>query len=264
LATIRYIAFVSENPDGQAEFYQRFLKTKVLGRSAEGDVSITDGFYNLTLFKRRASLHEPRMEVGLNHIGFHVDSLEEVKCRYLNFNPRGTIIPEAADLHHGQIRIHDIDGNPVTISENGFGVSTSDRSLPGIRHIAYNTHDPEGMRQFYSEVLGLREVGSSYVFRRDGRLNRFVADGYTNLALHPFYNSGSPGHEMKYGINHFGFLVENMKQVIDELSSAVAIQKRPEERPYAEFRFTDPEGNRLDLSQDKGWETDVNKWERVA
>jgi len=122
----------------------------------------------------------------------------------------------------------------------------------------------EGMRQFYPEVLGLREVGSSYVFRRGGRLNRFVADGYTNLALHPFYNSGSPDHEMKYGINHFGFLVENIKQVMDEFSSAVAIQKRPEERPYAEFRFMDPDGNRLDLSQDKGWEVDSGKWERAA
>jgi hypothetical protein len=29
-------------------------------------------------------------------------------------------------------------------------------------------------------------------------------------------------------------------------------------------RFTDPESNRLDLSQTKGWEVGVNKWERVA
>jgi catechol 2,3-dioxygenase-like lactoylglutathione lyase family enzyme len=69
---------------------------------------------------------------------------------------------------------------------------------------------------------------------------------------------------MKFGINHIGFLVTDLKATMDDLSSAVAIQKRPNDRPYAEFRFTDPDGNRLDLSQDKGWEVDLNKWERVA
>jgi catechol 2,3-dioxygenase-like lactoylglutathione lyase family enzyme len=199
VAIIRYIAFISEKPDELAKFYNRFLGTRELGRSAEGDISISDGFYNLTFFKRRPNLH-----------------------------------------------------------------GGTDRSLPGVRHIAYNTHDPEGLRQFYSEVLGLREVHSSYTYRRDGKLNRFVGDSCTNLALHPFYNSASPGHEMKFGINHIGFLVRDLKATMDDLRSAVSIQKRPDDRPYAEFRFTDPDGNRLDLSQDKGWEVDLNKWERVA
>jgi catechol 2,3-dioxygenase-like lactoylglutathione lyase family enzyme len=199
--------------------------------------------------------------VGLNHIGLQVESLDDVKARYLDFNPRGTIVTEPADLHRGEIRIHDIEGNPVTLSEKDFGVGGTDRSLPGVRHIAYNTHDPEGMRQFYSEVLGLREVHGSYIYRQNGKLNRFVGDTFINLALHPFYNSASPGHEMKFGINH---IVRDMKAVRDELSSAVAIQKRPDNRPYAEFRFTDSDGNRLDLSQDKGWEVDLNKWERAA
>ncbi len=264
MAIIRYIAFISEKPEELAKFYNRFLGTRELGRSPEGDISITDGFYNLTFFKRRPGLHEPRPEVGLNHIGLQVESLDEVKARYLDFNPRGTIVTEPSDLHHGDIRIHDIEGNPVTLSEKDFRVGGADRSFPGVRHIAYNTHDPEGMRQFYSEVLGLREVHGSYTYRRNGKLNRFVGDTCTNLALHPFYNSASPGHEMKFGINHIGFLVPDIKATMDDLSSAVTIQKRPADRPYAEFRLTDPEGNRLDLSQDKGWEVDLNKWESAA
>ena len=55
MATLRYIAFISENPDKITEFYNRFLGTKELGRSPEGDISITDGFYNLTFFKKRPS-----------------------------------------------------------------------------------------------------------------------------------------------------------------------------------------------------------------
>jgi hypothetical protein len=78
---------------------------------------------------------------------------------------------------------------------------------------------------------------------------------------------------MKFGINHLGFLVSDLAATMDDLSSAVRIQKRSDNRPYAEFRFTYlgvpptafyPEGNRLDLSQTKGWEVGVNKWERVA
>jgi len=263
MAVINYLAVISENPEQLAGFYHRFLKTDEIGRSPEGDISITDGFYNITLFKRRPGLHEPRMEVGLNHIGLEVESLEEMKNRYLRFKPRGTIIPEPGDIHHGQIRIHDPDGNPVTLSEKGFGVRTS-RRMPGIRHVAYNTHDPEGMREFYCGVLGLREVTVSYQYRKDGKLNRFVGDGFTNLAIHPFYNFGSAGHEMKFGINHIGFLVPDLQKAMEEISAGASIQKRPADRPYAEFRFTDPEGNRLDLSQDKGWEVDIDKWEHGA
>ena len=42
------------------------------------------------------------------------------------------------------------------------------------------------------------------------------------------------------------------------------IAPRPSTRPYAEFRFRDIEDNPLDLSQTKGWEVDVGKWETAA
>ena len=119
------------------------------------------------------------------------------------------------------------------------------------------------MLRFYIQVLGLREVPSSYQRRQQGLGNRFCGDGKTNLALHPFYNR-IEGHEAKFGINHIGFLVNDMQAIITELSSALKIAPRPSTRPYAEFRFRDPEGNALDLSQTKGWEVDINKWETAA
>jgi catechol 2,3-dioxygenase-like lactoylglutathione lyase family enzyme len=69
---------------------------------------------------------------------------------------------------------------------------------------------------------------------------------------------------MKFGINHIGFLVRDLKAVMEEISAGASIQKRPASRPFAEVRFTDPEGNRLDLSEGKGWEIDIDKWERGA
>ncbi len=262
MARIRYITILSEKPDELAKFYRRFLEMKEIGKSVHGDISLTDGFYNFTLLKKRPSLGEPRMELGLHHIGLEVESVEEVKARYLAFNPRGVVITEPEDGHHGELRIYDPECNPVSLSEKGFGIKEEEH-LPRIRHVAYNALDPETMLRFYSQVLGLRELGTSQERRRQGRLNRFAGDGSTNLAIHPFY-SRVEGHEPRFGINHIGFLVPDLKRSMDDLSSVVAVRSRPANRPYAEFRFRDLEGNALDLSQTKGWEVDIDKWERAA
>ena len=264
MAILRYIAFVSDNPEKVTEFYHRFLRTEEMGRSPQGDISITDGFYNLTFFNKRPTLGEMRMESGLHHIGLEVDNLEEVKGKFLALNSRGMILQEPGDIHHGEIRIHDPECHPVSLSTRSFGVpSSKEKRFPRIRHIAYNALDPEMMLRFYTQVLDLREVPSSYQRRQQGRANRFCGDGKTNLALHPFY-SQIEGHEAKFGINHIGFLVNDMQAVMAELSRVLKIAPRPSTRPYAEFRFRDTDGNALDLSQSKGWEVDVNKWETAA
>jgi len=262
-ARIRYIAVLSDNPQTLAGFYQRFLKMKQIGQSEEGDVTLSDGFYNFTLLKKRPGLVEPRMELGFHHIGLEVDSLEETKRRYLKFNPRGIVAPEPGGLHRGELRIYDPECTPVSLSQTAFGIKNEGRGFPGLRHVAWNALDPDAILNFYTEVLGLREVSSSRLRRKEGRLNRFAGDGFTNLAIHPFYNERE-GHEARFGMNHIGFLVTDLKATMDELSSVVAIKSRPADRPFAEFRFQDPEGNRMDLSQTKGWEVDVDKWERVA
>jgi len=264
MAELRYIAFISEDPEKITDFYNRFLGTKELGRSPEGDISVTDGFYNLPFFKKRAALREPTMELGLHHIGLQVESIEQAKARYMKFNPRGVIAEEADDIHHGEIRIYDPECHPVSLSELSFGVSAKgEKQFPRIRHIAYNALDPETMLQFYVQVLGLREVPTSYFRRQQGAGNRFGGDGSTNLAIHPFY-SRTEGHEVRFGINHIGFLVDNIEATMAELRSVLKIVPRPSNRPYAEFRFRDPEGNALDLSQSKGWEVDIGKWETAA
>ena len=63
MAVLRYVAYLSDDPEKLTRFYRRFLGTEELGRSVEGDISITDGFYNLTFFKRRAQFNELKMEL---------------------------------------------------------------------------------------------------------------------------------------------------------------------------------------------------------
>ena len=263
MATLRYVAYLAEDPVRLADFYHRFLGTEELGRSADGDVSITDGFYNLTFFKRRPDLGEMRMELGLHHIGVEVDDLELVKGKFLALNPRGMILQEPGDIHHGEIRLHDPECFPVSVSTKGFGVPAGkQKPFPRVRHIAYNALDPEMMLRFFTQVFGFREVPSSYLRRQQGRGNRFCADGATNLALHPFYNP-IEGHEARFGINHIGFLTDRMDATVAELGTVLKLAPRPSTRPYAELRFRDIEGNALDLSQTKGWEVDVDKWEKA-
>jgi catechol 2,3-dioxygenase-like lactoylglutathione lyase family enzyme len=264
MSTLRYVAYLADDPAKLVDFYQRFLGTEELGRTAEGDITITDGFYNLTFFKNRPALGEMQMNNGLHHIGLQVDDLEAVKGSFLKLYPRGMIIQEANDLQHGQIRLHDPECRPVTVSTGSFGVPPSkEKPFPRVRHIAYNALDPDTMLVFYTQVFKLREIPSSYLRRQQGLGNRFCADGKTNLAIHPFY-SPVEGHEAKYGINHIGFLTNTMQATMAELSSVLKIAPRPSTRPYAEFRFRDLEGNALDLSQTKGWEVDVDKWETAA
>jgi hypothetical protein len=72
------------------------------------------------------------------------------------------------------------------------------------------------------------------------------------------------GHEARYGVNHFGFLVPNVLGKVDEFAREITVAKRPASRPYAEYRLLGKEGNMFDPSQSKGWEVDIDKWERAA
>jgi hypothetical protein len=262
-ARIRYVAYLSDKPAVLADFYARHLDFEEVGRSPEGDVTLTDGFFNLSFLKRRDVLMEPHTEVGLHHIGLQVDSLAEVERRYKEFNPNWPIVPEPGGLHFGDRRIYDPEGNPVSLSEGNFGMREGSNRTPRLRHVAFNALWPEGILNMYVQVFGFRELPTSHERRRQGRGNRFGGDGTCNLAIHPFYTPVE-GHEPRYGVNHVGFLVKDLKGKVEAFSKEVGVDKRPDWRPYAEFRLRDPEGNRMDLSETKGWEVDVDKWETAA
>lgn len=262
-ARIRYLAFLSDAPAELAAFYARHLDLDEVGRSGDGDVTLTDGFFNITFLRRRPTLHEPHNEVGLHHIGVEVDDIKAVEARYRAFNPNWPIVEEPGGLHFGEKRIYDPEGNPVSISHKAFAMREGTNRTPRLRHIAYNALWPEGTLNFFTQMFGFRELPTSHERRKQGRGNRFAGDGWTNLAIHPFY-SDVEGHEARFGINHVGFLVSDLKDKVDSFAREIPVAKRPDWRPYAEFRLRDREGNGFDLSQTKGWEVDIDKWESAA
>ncbi len=259
---MRYLAFLSDDPAALADFYARHFELDELGRSNEGDVSLGDGFYNLTFLKRRDDLLELHNETGLHHVGLQVANLSAALAQYRQLRPGGVVVPEKGGVHFGELRVFDPEMTPVTLSEGDFAVGARRPRLPRIAHVAFNALVPQDIMTFYGAIAGFREVGTSFTFRQRGRLNRFGGDGVTNLAIHPFYND-TEGHEARFGVNHFGFRVDDMERRLDALSKEIHVAPRPESRPFAEYRLFDPEGNKFDLSQNKGWEVDVNVWDKA-
>lgn len=262
---MRYIAVLCRDPAKLAAFYISSLGLTELGRTPDGDVTLTDGGYNLTLFKHRAALGELRMEIGLHHIGIAVDSIEDTVARYRKLYPRGTVITESGDLQHGEVRIHDPECQPVTLSERNFGLPDAMQlHVPRIAHIAMNALDTQSVRDFYVEMFGFREVFEAHKesSKRPGYRNKHVGDGSSYMAIQAFYSGGEVGHEARFGMAHIGFLVPDSLAAGDKVTAhGGKVAARPADRKQSEARMRDPEGNGADLSG-RGWEVDTGKWVR--
>jgi catechol 2,3-dioxygenase-like lactoylglutathione lyase family enzyme len=112
---------------------------------------------------------------------------------------------------------------------------------PALRHLALVVRDPEAAAGFYSSVFGME------VFHHDPDGSRFLSDGYLTLALLAHKLDG----DTPLGFNHFGFHVEDTAEVAAKLKAAglPSPAERHTDRPFAEFRAMDPEGNWFDLSE---------------
>lgn len=109
-----------------------------------------------------------------------------------------------------------------------------------IRHIVFNTTDPERLAKFYVDVMGLKVVHRA----RNGGIS--LTDGYINLSIHTNKIDGKPS-----GFNHFGFIVDDNDAAAARFEEFGYLppKKRPGDRHYAEYRAIDPDGNNFDLSE---------------
>src|SRR5262245_57567767 len=149
MARFGYLAVLCEEPGALAGFYVANFGMAAIGRNADGDVTLSDGSFNMTLFRNRSALHEPHMENGLHHLGVAVDDIEAVVARYRAHYPRGTVVSENGDLHHGSVRIYDPECNPVSLSQTHFGLPDAPARIPRIAHVALNALDTEAIPDFY-------------------------------------------------------------------------------------------------------------------
>jgi len=117
-----------------------------------------------------------------------------------------------------------------------------------IRHIAILTDDKQQLVDYYISVFGL------HVVEGVGTAT-YLSDGHINLAIIPKGPEEKvEGRPLDSGINHIGFEVESVKDLVSvsrEKGGATDVKKRPPNRE-AEYRVQDPDGNAIDLSQ-HGW-----------
>jgi catechol 2,3-dioxygenase-like lactoylglutathione lyase family enzyme len=128
---------------------------------------------------------------------------------------------------------------------------------PQIRHIAIFADDTDEMAQFYVDVFEMDVVHRS----PKGSGAVFLSDGYITVAVLPHDANG----QAVRGLNHFGFKVDNNVEIGARIArkGLRAPTKRPADRPYAEQRALDPEGNMFDISQ-HGFERVETEDERSA
>lgn len=107
-----------------------------------------------------------------------------------------------------------------------------------IRHLAIKTKNPERLASFYEQVFGLKQI------RAESGGAIYMSDGYLTLALLRNRGEATPS-----GINHFGFHVEDVAAIEEKLRVLdEPLVQRPANRPYAEYRAMDPDGNLFDVS----------------
>lgn len=111
---------------------------------------------------------------------------------------------------------------------------------PRLRHLAFVVQDAKQLAEFYCGQFGME------LFHTDADGSHFVTDGYLNLALIQQQLDG----DVPAGFNHFGFEVAEVEPIADRLAEAGLPRpvRRPGDRPFAEYRAIDPEGNWFDLS----------------
>jgi catechol 2,3-dioxygenase-like lactoylglutathione lyase family enzyme len=107
-----------------------------------------------------------------------------------------------------------------------------------IRHLAIKTKSPERLAAFYEEVFGMKRIHSE----KGGAI--YMSDGYLTLALLRNRGEATPS-----GINHFGFQVDNIEDIEQKLKTfEEPLTQRPSNRPFAEYRAMDLDGNLFDVS----------------
>jgi catechol-2,3-dioxygenase len=120
-----------------------------------------------------------------------------------------------------------------------------------IVHVALFTRNPRELAPFYRDAFHMKIVHVGGAVQ--------LWDGHVLLALNPWrgvdpetLRIDEVGEPQAKGFDHFGFQIDNLKNIEGRLKNAGAaadISKRPAGRTFTEWRAHDLEGNRIDLSE---------------
>ena len=123
-----------------------------------------------------------------------------------------------------------------------------------LRHVAINCEDLEGEAKFFKDAFDLEEVGRAGDVNKSGAI--YMSDGVMNIALIKIADPDFPNYNPQ-GLNHIGFVVEDLDAVIDSAEAAGAKSMVDRNNKDAgvtwEMKMKSPSGKfDFDLS-DHGW-----------
>jgi catechol 2,3-dioxygenase-like lactoylglutathione lyase family enzyme len=114
----------------------------------------------------------------------------------------------------------------------------------GLRHVALFTQDPDRLFDFYRQSFGFE------LLRRSPSGSLYASDGLIMYALLKY----KEGMEARWvGYDHFGFHVPDLEEIRKRVFARhpdCQWAQRPRDGRYAEYRFFDPDGHPVDVSQE--------------
>ncbi|HWP58882.1 MAG TPA: VOC family protein [Candidatus Acidoferrales bacterium] len=112
---IRHLALYTPDPRRLASFYENNLQLREVAATDRSSIFVSDGYFNLALLFERPG----EEKLGLNHFGFHVKDIEEMRDRAEKAGmPRGDKRPDR--IPFAEYRLHDPEGNGIDISVKGW------------------------------------------------------------------------------------------------------------------------------------------------
>lgn len=138
MGQLRHIAMSVPDPWKAAEFYKEVFGLKIVGETdssiAEG-VFLTDGVINVALLKfktEEAAQGKGKDFVGLHHIGFWVDDVEQAQKKVEAAG--GQWLMGEAEVKGGsffEVKFHDINNVIFDLTHNGWGGAQRRPGEPG-------------------------------------------------------------------------------------------------------------------------------------
>jgi catechol 2,3-dioxygenase-like lactoylglutathione lyase family enzyme len=121
-----------------------------------------------------------------------------------------------------------------------------------LRHVAYIVQEPKKLYDYYHALFGVEQVrlsptGSIHVV--DGLFNlAFLQKQAVDTEVVGTHRADGTEANQTLGINHFGFIVDKLDDVLGRLDDNIVRGENPQNGRPAEMRVIDPWGNNFDLS----------------
>jgi catechol 2,3-dioxygenase-like lactoylglutathione lyase family enzyme len=222
-AKINHVAIVSQQYALLANFYQSVfgMRTSPNAKRTVRAITVGDGYVGLNINPRKAG-----RPAALDHFGVEVEDVATVLDRIKTKYPGADWIERPSTRPFAGITANDPDGNIFDLSqrkmENRSGIYVENDGTQNercISHVAMRTMRPDEMARFYSDVLQLEERNAAA-----GDPNHYLTDGKVTLVIMPWRIRNFAGQSiLPTGMDHFGFTVESVAKVKEDLEEAIDV-----------------------------------------